>query len=653
VLRPSRERGAHLLALRLRFLVAADQLGLLPAGLLGHVVRTAERKGDADVGRLGEFCAALLDRRRQHRIPGLVRIAAMDEDGLPAARALRRTAAEGLGELCQQAAQQARKGTGSYYTPRWVADLVAKECVRGLLDARKCGPEAASSLRTLDPAAGAGALLIAIVDAVADAVGEGEGSNDVRCAVVRRCLTGYELDPLAAEACRLSLWLVASRPGRPAVVPARAILVRDTLADPPPRRRYDIVIGNPPWGVQLAAGHADGLAASFPDALGGHRDSFLFFLALAAEAVRSDGALAMVLPDAVLSQVRYEGIRRLLLHRFRPLRLDRLGKEPFPRATAPACALCMIGRRIAPSSYPVSDLRQARVSDHGTRTRTWHALRDAPLTAAHHSFVTPPPQLGQILSELGARHRTLGESADVFRFHDSGINYPNADLGRSILYTGRRQHPSDVPITRGRDFLPLTRPERSRRAAAGSSSRSAGSGQAWLRHDWQRRVGPTSGVSVREDLYRAAPKLLLRQTGDRPVATIDRQGVHFGRSVIAVTGRSEDELLWLAAVMNSSTFGALYRTMVPEAGRPFAQVKVNKLKLVPLPPVGEDHALAELARQVLRETDEERRRALLAEIDERVARAYGLSSSAREYLAALAGPAPAGVARRMQHGGTS
>jgi hypothetical protein len=560
----------------------------------------------------------------------------MDEDGIPAAGALRRTAAEGLGELCQQAAQKARKGTGSYYTPRWVADLVAKECVRGLLDARKCGPEAVPSLRILDPAAGAGALLIAIVDAVAEAVGEGEEGNDVRCALVRQ-LTGYELDPLAAEACRLSLWLAASRPGRPAVVPARAILVRDTLADPPPRRRYDIVIGNPPWGVQLAAGHADGLAASFPDALGGHRDSFLFFLALAAEAVRSDGALAMVLPDAVLSQVRYEGIRRLLLHRFRPLRLDRLGKEPFPRATAPACALCMIGRRIAPSSYPVSDLRQARVSDHGTRTRTWHALRDAPLTAAHHSFVTPPPQLGQILSELGARHRTLGESADVFRFHDSGINYPNAELGRSILYTGRRQHPSDVPVTRGRDFLPL--------AAAGSSS--------WLRHDWQRRVGPTSGVSVREDLYRAAPKLLLRQTGDRPVATVDRQGVHFGRSVIAVTGRSEDELLWLAAVMNSSTFAALYRTMVPEAGRPFAQVKVNKLKLVPLPPVGEDHALAELARQVLCETDEERRRALLAEIDERVARAYGLSPSAREHLADLAGLAPAGAARRTQHGGTS
>ena len=623
MLRPSRELRSHLLALRLQFLVAADQLGLLPAGLLGHVVPTAERQAEraGAVGRLGEFCAALLDRRQQRRIPGLVSVTAMDEDGLPAARALRRTAAEGLGELCQQAAPQARKGKGSYYTPRWLADLIAKECVRGLLEARKCGPEAAPSLRILDPAAGAGALLIAMVDAVAEAVGEGEGRNDVRCAVVRRCLTGYELDPLPAEACRLSLWLVASRPGRPAVVPARAILVRDTLADPPPRLRYDIVIGNPPWGVQLAAGHADGLAASFPDALGGHRDSFLFFLALASEAVRSDGALAMVLPDAVLSQVRYEGIRRLLLRRFRPLRLDRLGKEPFPRATAPACGLCLIGRSIAPTSYRVSDLRRARASDPGTRTRTWRALRDAPLAAAHHSLIAPPPQLGRILSELGARHRTLGELAEVFRFHDSGINYPNADLGRSILYTGRRQHPSDIPVTRGRDFLPLT--------AAGSSS--------WLRHDWQRRVGPTSGVSVREDLYRAAPKLLLRQTGDRPVATLDRKGVHFGRSVIAVTGRSEDELLWLAAVMNSSTFAALYRAMVPEAGRPFAQVKVNKLKLVPLPPVGEDHALAELARQVLRETDEERRRALLAEIDERVARAYGLSSSAREHLADLAG----------------
>ena len=375
MLRPSPETAPHLLALRLRFLVAADQLRLLPTGLLDRVVRAAERRGDGAAGHLGEFCTALLDRRQQRQIPGLVGTAAVAENGPRAAHALRRAAAEGLGELCEQAAQQARKGTGTFYTPRWLADLVAKECVRGLLDARKCRHETVSSLRILDPAAGAGALLTAIVDAAADAAGEGEEDNGVRCAVIRG-ITGYELDPLAAEACRFSLWLVASRPGRPAFVPARAIVVRDTLAEPPPRRRYDIIIGNPPWGARLAAGRAAELAASFPDALGGHRDSFLFFLALAAEAARSDGALAMVLPDAVLSQVRYEGIRRHSLRRFRPLRLDRLGKEPFPRATAPACALWLIGRRVAPSSYPVSDHRQARSSN--LVTRTWRALRDAP-----------------------------------------------------------------------------------------------------------------------------------------------------------------------------------------------------------------------------------------------------------------------------------
>ena len=162
----------------------------------------------------------------------------------------------------------------------------------------------------------------------------------------------------------------------------------------------------------------------------------------------------------------------------------------------------------------------------------------------------------------------------------------------------------------------------------------------------------SDGVSVRREVYRRAPKLVLRQTGDRPVATIDRGGVTFGRSVIGITAESECDLLWLAALLNSTPFAALYRAVAPEAGRPFAQVKVGKLKIVPVPPVGEG-GLAELAARMLSERDEDSRRELMAAIDRAAARAYGLSESdvqhvaqwicATDRAAAATPPQPAGT----------
>jgi hypothetical protein len=219
-------------------------------------------------------------------------------------------------------------------------------------------------------------------------------------------------------------------------------------------------------------------------------------------------------------------------------------------------------------------------------------------------------------------HRTLGELADVFTFHDAGINYPRAEVGRAVLYHGARQDARDIRVTRGRDFGPLTE--------VGHS--------AWLRHDWRDRVAGAAGVSVREPVYRTAPKLLVRQTGDRPVATVDRRGVYFGRSVIAVTARGERELLWLAAVLSSDVFAALYRAVAPEAGRPFAQVKVGKLKVLPVPPVGEGKGLVKLAEEMLAAREEGARTRLRERIDEAVAEAYGLTEAEARRVAEIRAP---------------
>ncbi len=123
-----------------------------------------------------------------------------------------------------------RKATGSYYTPTSLIsclldsalDPVLDEAVRG-----KAGPEAEAAilgLAVVDPAAGSGHFLIAAAHRLAKrlaAVRSGEGEPppaQVRHAlrdVIARCIYAVDINPMAVELCKVSLWLEALEPGKP------------------------------------------------------------------------------------------------------------------------------------------------------------------------------------------------------------------------------------------------------------------------------------------------------------------------------------------------------------------------------------------------------------------------------------------------------
>jgi hypothetical protein len=126
-----------------------------------------------------------------------------------------------------------RKMTGSYYTPDSLVqclldtalDPVAEEAIRG-----KAGPEAEKailSLRVCDPAVGSGHFLVGAAHRLArhlarvraHAQGESEPSplshQQALRDVIGRCLYGVDVNPMAAELCRVSLWLEALEPGKP------------------------------------------------------------------------------------------------------------------------------------------------------------------------------------------------------------------------------------------------------------------------------------------------------------------------------------------------------------------------------------------------------------------------------------------------------
>lgn len=139
-----------------------------------------------------------------------------------------------------------RRRRGVYYTPPIVVEHlldqalhpVIAEAVAGRRGA--CAARAILRLRVLDPAAGGGAFLIAAAErlgasAGATLVGAACGGPEIARRATRaacvRCVFGVELDPGAAEVCRLALWLTAREPSLPLTAFDDHVRVSNTLLE--------------------------------------------------------------------------------------------------------------------------------------------------------------------------------------------------------------------------------------------------------------------------------------------------------------------------------------------------------------------------------------------------------------------------------------
>lgn len=159
-----------------------------------------------------------------------------------------------------------RKSTGSFYTPRSLTEYVVRRTLAPLV--QDMPADRILQLRVVDPAMGSGAFLVAAcrylaasyeMALVRDGVAAtGDISEQERAAfrraIAQRCLYGVDINPMAVQLGRLSLWLATLSGDRPLTFLDHHLrtgnsLVGASLADvarqPPPSR------GRPQKGAAL------------------------------------------------------------------------------------------------------------------------------------------------------------------------------------------------------------------------------------------------------------------------------------------------------------------------------------------------------------------------------------------------------------------
>lgn len=182
---------------------------------------------------------------------------------------------------------EGRRSGGAFYTPPAVASTTVEWALGGL---------AASRPVVCDPGVGGGAFLLAAADALA-----ARGLS--RTEVVRECLTGADVDPVAVAVTEsaLALWCGGRAVPRVVIGDALTLDAHDWPAPP------DAVVANPPFLNQLGRATArsrevaPALRHRFGAVSGGYADTAALFLVLAARLVGPGGTAALVLPESFLA----------------------------------------------------------------------------------------------------------------------------------------------------------------------------------------------------------------------------------------------------------------------------------------------------------------------------------------------------------------
>lgn len=78
-------------------------------------------------------------------------------------------------------------------------------------------------------------------------------------------------------------------------------------------RKYDFIIGNPPWGYEFSDSQKENLRSKYKSAIGTNIESYDVFVEQALMNLRLGGLLSFVLPEAILNVKAHTAIRQIML----------------------------------------------------------------------------------------------------------------------------------------------------------------------------------------------------------------------------------------------------------------------------------------------------------------------------------------------------
>lgn len=560
---------------QLRFLALhlCRTLGLSPDAVLqSRLFRDGERTADGPLdASLARFAEIPLDRSEEERL---------------------RLAAHHLGHaldfLSARARHPGRRATGSYFTPRAIAEALIGRTLES-----SSGHLAESTPSVCDPSCGGGAFLIEAAAQLAQSFG---GGARARARVVAG-IYGVDLSELAVHIAELSLWFMVGDEAAPVSHPDRFVcgdaLLGAVCEDMPVESAaleraegkldpvhffrafphlfsghappgFDWVVGNPPWvafqgrATQKISPERRAFYRRHFRAFQGYPTLHGLFVQRAAQ-LAPRGTVSVLLPSSVSDLEGYRATRAALERTHEPrLPLPEYGQDAFEGVVQPCFGLIAIPRERA---------QCAELPDNGPwvleeRTHASAKLREVPVP--------------RVLSRIDDMPTLPPET-----FREVGFQ-SNRRVAQTLFLRGDEPRaPFSVPLLEGKNV----------------SEFSVRAPRLFLHAD-PRVLDETRCRLKPEDAYRAVD-VVVRQTAAFTIAA-KHDGSRFRNSLLGAFATELVDAELLVGLLNSALYRALHVSRQRDARQAvFPQVKVGHLRRLPLPPVNDEctRVIRELSRR--------------------------------------------------------
>ncbi|HLW32025.1 MAG TPA: TaqI-like C-terminal specificity domain-containing protein, partial [Aequorivita sp.] len=345
---------------------------------------------------------------------------------------------------------------------------------------------------------------------------------------------------------------------------------------------FDVVIGNPPYGVKLTELEILFYRDKYESIIG-HAEIYYMFIELALSQILKDKAhLSYIIPNAWLSNKYARGIRELILKNFKPLEIINFNqKVVFEDAQVETCILS-IKKTKGLKPIPVGqDLDIKFTFD----PEIW--LNDDNLII---NF-SESPELQSILSKINNNPKKLHDILDI----SNGCKPYQAGYGKNL--SGQPLSKDDVKnriyhsqTKEGDNFYCELKGKHVKPYSISKSTDFINWGD-WL-------------MSPKDSHYYFQPKIVIRQIiGKKFICSIDKSNSIADQSLyVAVPYKGKEVgLESILAILNSKLYGFYFRKFYSEEDDLFPKIKVNELKRLPfkLPNNETEKKLADSAMEIL------------------------------------------------------
>ena len=317
--------------------------------------------------------------------------------------------------------------------------------------------------------------------------------------------------------------------------------------------KFDIVIGNPPYVEVSSKKDKDFFQNLFKDVLSKHYDLYIFFFKIGIDYLSEKGILSYITPHTFTVYTQFQGLRNYIRKHTDIIEITERIENVFETAIVDSSISFLIKNN--EKKHIKTKFTKYQIENNSLNLLSKYELEKEDYDSNSFDYKTIDNY--KILKKYSNNTEELGS----ITFSTQGITVYAKVQGEKINYFNNSIiSKSSKPVMRGKDFNRYEESWNDGFIEYGE----------WL---WCKR----------DDKFFKSPKIFLRQTSADLIATFKEEEFYCIDSVHSIINNDKDyNLKYILSILNSKFGNFLYKLLITESGKVFAQVKLTFLRKIPI-----------------------------------------------------------------------